>query len=92
MPDATTSYTFAYYYMERIEDSGSPASNNMDVPARFLPCLVAGLAYQIASKRPEALQLAPTLKQVYEEQWSLAADAAREKASLYVAPGGYNDL
>jgi len=92
VPDATTSYTFAYYYMERIEDSGSPASNNMDVPARFLPCLVAGLAYQIASKRPEALQLAPTLKQVYEEQWSLAADAAREKASLYVAPGGYNDL
>lgn len=92
VPDATTSYTFAYYYMDRIEDSGKPASNNMDVPARFLPCLVSGLAYQIASKRPEALQLAPSLKQVYEEQWSLAADAAREKASLYVSPGGYNDL
>jgi hypothetical protein len=92
VPDATTSYTFAYYYMDRIEDSGRPASNNMDVPARFLPCLVAGLAYQIASKRPESLQLAPSLKQVYEEQWSLAADAAREKASLYVSPGGYNNL
>jgi len=92
VPDATTSYTFAYYYMDRIEDSGRPASNNMDVPARFLPCLVAGLAYQIASKRPESLQLAPSLKQIYAEQWSLAADAAREKASLYVSPGGYNNL
>ena len=92
VPDATTSYTFAYYYMERIEDTGSPASNNMDVPARFLPCLVSGLAYQIASKRPEVMQMAPMLKQVYEEQWSLAADAAREKAALYMSPGGYNDL
>ena len=54
-PDATQTYTFAYYYMDRIEDTGSPASNNMDVPARFLPCLVAGLAYQIASKKPEAV-------------------------------------
>jgi hypothetical protein len=64
----------------------------MDVPARFLPCLVSGLAYQIASKRPEVMQMAPMLKQVYEEQWSLAADAAREKAALYMSPGGYNDL
>ena len=91
-PDATQTYTFAYYYMDRIEDTGSPASNNMDVPARFLPCLVAGLAYQIASKKPEAMQLAPALKQVYEEQWALAADAARGKASLYMSPGGYNNL
>ena len=92
VPDATTSYTFAYYYMERVEDTGSPASNNMDVPARYLPCLVAGLAYQVASKRPESAQMIPLLKQVYEEQWELAADASREKAALYVAPGGYNDL
>ena len=92
VPDATESYTFAYYYMDRIEDAGTPGSNNMDVPARFLPCLVSGLAYQIASKRPEAMQMAPMLKQAYEEQWSLAADAAREKASLYMSPGGYNDL
>jgi len=91
-PDATTTYNFAYYYLERIEDSGKPASNTMDVPARYLPCLVSGLAYYIASKRPESMQIAPQLKQVYDEQWELAADASREKASLYVAPGGYNIL
>lgn len=92
VPDAVTSYTFAYYYMERIDDTGQPASNTMDVPARFLPCLVSGLAYYIASKRPESMSIAPALKQVYEEQWDLAADAAREKASLYLSPGGYNNL
>jgi hypothetical protein len=92
VPDATTTYTFAYYYLDRIEDTGKPASNNMDVPARYLPCMVAGLAYQIASKKPESMGIAPALKEVYEEQWNLAADASREKASLYMAPGGYNDL
>jgi hypothetical protein len=92
VPDAVTSYTFSYYYLERIEDSGKPGSNNVDVPARYLPCLVSGLSYYIASKRPEAMALAPQLKQVYDEQWSLAADASREKAALHVSPGGYNDL
>ena len=43
-PDDQKTYTFGYYYMERIEDSGKPASNNMDIPARYLPCLIAGLA------------------------------------------------
>ena len=78
--------------MERIEDAGSPASLNMDVPARFLPCLTAGLAYMIAQKKPEAAQLVPMLKELYEEQWTMASDSAREKASLYVLPGGYQYL
>jgi hypothetical protein len=78
--------------MERIEDVGSPASLNMDVPSRFLPCLVAGLAYMIAVKRDEAAPRLPFLKENYEEQWTMAADSAREKASLYVVPGGYQYL
>ena len=53
-------------------------SNNMDVPARYLPCMVAGLAYYIASK-PESIPLAPALKEVYEEQWNLAADASERR-------------
>jgi hypothetical protein len=78
--------------MQRIEDSGKPASNNMDVPSRWLPCLVAGLAYQVSVKKPEASERAPLLKQVYDEQWELASDADREKAALYVVPGGYQYL
>ena len=61
----------------------------MDVPLRFLPCLIAGLAYQLSVKYAESNQKAPLLKAEYEEQWNLAADADREKASLYVTPGGY---
>jgi len=86
VPDST-SYSLVYYYLERIDDVGGVASNNMDVPARFLPCLVSGLAYQLSLKFPTSTPRAPTLKADYEEQWNLAADADREKASIYIAPG-----
>ena len=92
VPDASEPYTLVYYYMQRIEDVGKPASNNMDGPSRWLPCLVAGLAYQVSVKRPESSERAPLLKQVYDEQWELASDADREKAALYVVPGGYQYL
>jgi hypothetical protein len=75
--------------MERIEDAGSPASNNIDVPARFLPCLVSGLAYQLSMKYPQAGARAQALKMDYEEQWKLASESDRNKASLFVSPGGY---
>lgn len=92
IPDASQTWTFGYYYMERVEDTGSPASLNMDVPVRFLPCLTAGLAYQIAIKKPEAASKVALLKEDYESQWAMASDSDREKASLYVVPGGYQYL
>ena len=88
-PDDQKTYTFGYYYMERIEDSGKPASNNMDIPARYLPCLIAGLAYRLALKYPSAMDRVPVLKSEYESQWELASSGGREKASLFIAPGGY---
>jgi len=90
VPDDAQTYTLVYYYMQRIEDTGSVGSNNADIPVRFLPCLTAGLAYYISLKKPEAIERAPLLKQIYEEQWSLASDSDREKASLYMVPGGYS--
>ena len=89
VPDSVETYTLGYYYMQRIEDSGKPGSNNMDMPSRYLPCLVSGLAYQSSLKRPEVSDRAPSLKADYEEQWNLAADADREKAAFQVTPGGY---
>ena len=89
-PDDQETYQFGYYYMERVEDAGSPASNNIDVPARFLPCLVSGLSYQLSLKYPAAGARSQALKADYEEQWKLASDSDRNKASLYVAPGGYS--
>ena len=63
--------------------------NNIDVPARFLPCLVAGLAYQISMKFPDSAPRSQFLKADYEEQFTLAADSDRGKASLFISPGGY---
>ncbi len=89
-PDGQETYQFGYYYMERVEDAGNSAANNIDVPARFLPCLVSGLAYQLSLKYPSASARAQALKADYEEQWTLASDSDRNKASLYVSPGGYS--
>jgi hypothetical protein len=92
VPDSNTTYTFFYYYLERIEDSGTPASNTVDVPARFLPPLISGLAYYLAQKTPDAAGQLTTLKLAYDEQWDLAADSAREKANWQITPGGYQHL
>ena len=58
----------------------------MDTPSRFLPALVAGLAYHVAMKKPEAAQRIPMLKDMYEEQYRLAADEDREKAPVRFVP------
>jgi len=81
-PDAST-YTFQYYVVRRIEDVGA-FTNNADVVFRFMPCLVAGLAYYIAVKKvPEKV---PLLKQLYEEEFARAAMEDRDTASVYLTP------
>ena len=92
VPDSSQTWTFGYYYMERIQDTGSPASLEMSIPPTFLTCLTAGLAYMIAMKRPQAENRIPMLKEIYEEQWTMASDSARDKASYDVVPGGYQYL
>ena len=86
VPDSTQTYTVSYYRIRQIYDSGKPGSNNMDVPKRFLPCLVSGLAYYIAMKRPEAGDRLSFLKQEYEEQWQLASEEDRVKANFRFVP------
>ena len=79
-------YTFVYWRMRRIQDAGGGV-RTQDIPFRFLPCLVAGLAYYVGMKKPEVPpdRLA-MLKQAYEEQWKLASDEDREKANLRLVP------
>ena len=89
IPDNTTSYKVIWYRLRQIYDAGTPASNNIDIPKLFLPCLVSGLAFYIAQKNPEAMQRVPFLKQQYEEQWILASSENRVKASVRFVPGGY---
>lgn len=85
VPDQSNYYTFVYYRLRRIQDAGNGVETP-DIPFRFLPALVSGLAYYMAMKVPDAMERLPMLKQVYDEQWQFAADEDREKAPLRLAP------
>ena len=84
VPD-NNDYIFVYWRMRRVEDAGN-GIETADMNFRFLPCLVAGLAYQISMKDPTLAQRAPMLKAEYEEQFALAAGEDREKASVRFVP------
>ncbi len=72
-----------YYYVQRIEDADTLV-NTMDMPFRFYPCMVAGLAYYISMKRaPDRIQL---LKSVYEEEFQRAADEDEDRVPLKLQP------
>jgi hypothetical protein len=78
-------YTFVYYRMRRIQDAGGGV-NIQDIPFRFLNCMVAGLAFYLAQKLPEAQQRMGWLKSEYEEQWLLASTEDRDKAADRYVP------
>jgi hypothetical protein len=79
-------YTFVYYRMRRIQDAGSGVYVQ-DIPFRFIPCMVAGLAYQLSTKLPNVdPNRIGMLKIDYEQQFQLAADEDREKASIRIVP------
>ena len=71
--------------MRRIQDAGNGVET-ADMNFRFLPCLVAGLAYYIAMKDPDLAPRIPLLKDVYEEQFRLAAEEDRVKAPAKFVP------
>ena len=85
VPDSSTTYTFVYFRLRRIEDAGNGVET-ADMNFRFLPCLVAGLAYNIAMKTPELTDRIAMLKADYEEQYNLAAGEDREKVSERFVP------
>jgi hypothetical protein len=84
-PDGSTSYQFVYWRLRRVQDAGAGVTT-ADMNFRFLPCLVAGLAYYIAMKVPELVTRMDMLKMAYEEQFQLAAGEDREKASSLFVP------
>ena len=87
-PDQDNFYTFVYWRLRRLQDAGD-GTTTQDIPFRFLPCMVAGLAYHLSLKIPGALERSPALKMQYEELWQQAADEDREKAPLRLAPRQY---
>ena len=85
-PAANEAYTLIYYALVRMADSGD-YTNNSEIPFRFLPCLVAGLAYYISMKKaPERMQ---PLKLLYEDEFKRAADEDGQRTSVYLTPQSY---
>lgn len=85
VPDNTTTYTFVYWRLRRIDDAGGGV-NTMDVPFRFLNAMVAGLAYYLALKVPNGVDRIVLLKAQYDEAWDLASSEDREKAAVRFVP------
>lgn len=73
-------YLFVYYRLRRIQDSGGSGQVYQDIPFRFIPCMVAGLAFYLSQKIPGAMNVRDFLKNEYEEQWTLASTEDRDKA------------
>jgi len=79
-------YTLVYYRMRRIQDGGTGV-RTQDIPFRFIPCMVAGLAYYLSAKLPGVDPgRIPLLKSEYEQQFQLAAEEDREKAAIRFVP------
>jgi hypothetical protein len=84
-PDNSTPYQFVYWRLRRVQDAGAGVET-ADMNFRFLPCLVAGLAYHIAVKVPELMPRIQMLKQIYDETFETAAGEDREKAPVRFVP------
>lgn len=85
-PDQSSYYQFVYYRLRRIQDGGNGVTVQ-DIPFRFIPCMVAGLAAYLSMKlpnvSPDRIQM---LRADYEAAFQLAADEDREKASVRFVP------
>lgn len=85
VPDSSQTYQLVYWRLRRIQDAGN-GTNTMDMPFRFIPCMVAGLAYYLSMKITGAADRMQMLKAQYDEAWALAAEEDREKAAVRFVP------
>ena len=86
-PDSTAATKDAHmYYVKRIQDAGV-YTNTVDVPYRFVPCMVSGLAYYLSQKyKPEFVQ---NLKLLYEDEFQRALTEDGSSSSTYLTPQTY---
>jgi hypothetical protein len=85
-PDTITYTYLKYYYIQRIQDAGA-YTNQTDLPYRFLPCMVSGLAFYLSQKyAPERIQ---ALKLLYEDELERALQEDGQRTSLYISPFTY---
>ena len=75
------------YYVKRIQDADSTYTDATDVPYRFVPCMVSGLAFYLAQKfNPQMTQ---TMKLYYEDELARALAEDGSSSSTYITPKTY---
>jgi hypothetical protein len=85
-PVPNYAYTFVYWRLRRMVEAGTDAALSPDIPFRFIPALIAGIAYYLSLKTPGAEQRTLLLKQAYDESFNFAVQEDRERASLMIVP------
>lgn len=79
-------YLFHYWRLRRVQDATRPGHEILDMPFRFIPAVIAGLAYYLSIKVPEAMDRVAMLKQLYDEAFKLAADEDRDRSAVRFVP------
>ena len=78
-----------FYYVKRIQDVGDAYTNVINVPYRFVPCMVSGLAFYLSQKNPVAPQKVQEMKLLYEDELARALSEDGASTSTYIAPKIY---
>ena len=86
-PDSTNaSKDMHFYYIKRIQDVGD-YTNATDMPFRFVPCMVSGLAYYLSMKY--APQMTQQMKLLYEDELARALQEDGSASSTFITPKAY---
>ena len=83
-PTPDTTYTLVYWRLRRMQDAGG-VSDTLDLPTRFIPAIITGLAIKMATKR-QKYDTANFLQPTYDRQLQFAKDEDRDRSSFYVRP------
>jgi hypothetical protein len=86
-PTPDNSYTMNLLAMIRVQTVSKSAVETADIPFRFLPPLIDGLAYKMSTRRPGIDPGRITLlKQEYEESFNFALEEDRQRTSMKILP------
>ena len=75
------------YYVKRLQDADATYTDATNIPYRFVPCMVSGLAFYLAQKfNPQLVQ---QMKLLYEDELTRALAEDGSSASTYITPKNY---
>ena len=87
-PDSTNASKDVHmFFVKRIQDAAATYTDATDVPYRFVPCMVSGLAFYLSQKfNPQLVQ---QMKLLYEDELTRALAEDGSSASTYITPKNY---